>query len=96
MGQRRSPERTCVVCRLKTAPAALVRVSRGGEAVHCQLLIDAPQGSPGRGAYVCRRSECWAAEGIGRRIERALRKSLGRDGLAQIDEFARAFAADAA
>ena len=54
--QRHIPERTCVGCGQKRPKGELVRVVRtpqGG------LLVDITGKNPGRGAYLCRQSNCW-------------------------------------
>lgn len=92
MGRSRDPERMCIVCRRKAVQSAFVRVAEDGAEGSNRLLIDPQKRSPGRGAYVCRRAECWSSDILVRSLERALRASFGQLQVTQIDEFARAFA----
>lgn len=88
----------CVVCRRKAVQSALVRVrvAMSGAEAPGPLLINESGPSRGRGAYVCRRIECWTADTRLLHLERALGATFGRLETAQIDEFTRAFVADAA
>lgn len=97
MVRRRDPERMCSVCRLKAEQSSFVRIALGAEGeARGRLLIDARQRSSGRGAYLCRRTECWTADNTIRSLERALRATLGPPEITQIQEFARAVASEAA
>lgn len=51
------PVRMCVICRRRFAKAALTRHVRDA---HGNLIIDAPQTSPGRGWYLCDDPTCAA------------------------------------
>ncbi|HKY75493.1 MAG TPA: YlxR family protein [Acidimicrobiia bacterium] len=74
----RAPERTCIGCRRKTAPAGLVRVARrpdGGLAVG--------RTEPGRGAWLCAASAaCFDAAERRRAFGRALRCDVSGQELA--------------
>jgi len=50
------PARTCIACRRTAPPATLWRLTRpvGGP-----VRLDGGRRQPGRGAYLCRRPECW-------------------------------------
>ena len=56
MKPRHVPIRTCTGCREEHPKRELVRVVRtpGGP-----VVVDLSGKAPGRGAYVCRRPECW-------------------------------------
>ncbi len=95
MGRGREPERMCIVCRRKAGQSAFVRIATARSEASAPLLIDARPRSLGRGAYICRRAECWSSDILVRGLERALRASFGQLELTQIEEFARAFAAEA-
>ncbi len=71
--RRRSPQRTCVACRTTTAKRELVRLvcTTGG-----RVEVDPTGKKAGRGAYLCRRPECWQ-EALGKdRLSHALRTKL--------------------
>lgn len=51
------PVRMCVICRRRFAKAVLTRHVRDA---HGNLIIDAPQTSPGRGWYLCDDPACAA------------------------------------
>ena len=70
---RHVPQRTCVVCGAKAAKQELVRVVRTPDGV---VDVDLTSKRNGRGAYVCRRRECWGSERIRHRLARALRAEL--------------------
>jgi uncharacterized protein len=65
----RRPERTCIGCRRKAGPSALVRVAR-----HPDGVLAVGRGEPGRGAWLCAGSEsCFDAAVRRRAFGRALR-----------------------
>jgi predicted RNA-binding protein YlxR (DUF448 family) len=78
----RVPERTCIGCRSKTAPAGLVRVARrpdGGLAVG--------RAEPGRGAWLCAGSvACFDAAVRRRAFGRALRADVSGQEMAWLRE----------
>jgi len=82
---RHIPQRTCIACRQVKAKRELVRV------VHTQdgtVEID-PQGKmSGRGAYLCKRGECWEAGLKGNRLEYALRAKIAPQNRARLAEYA--------
>lgn len=50
------PLRTCVACRTKGPKAQFARIVRTPEG---EVVIEPARNVPGRGAYICRRLECW-------------------------------------
>jgi predicted RNA-binding protein YlxR (DUF448 family) len=50
------PQRTCIVCRERSAKRALARIVRTPEG---SVLVDATGKLNGRGAYLCDDSKCW-------------------------------------
>ncbi len=73
MPQRHIPERTCVACRSLRPKRDMARVVRAPDGA---VGIDDTGKKSGRGAYLCRRAECWQA-GLRRRIlDRALKIEL--------------------
>jgi len=66
---RKEPTRTCVGCGISKPKRELIRVVRtpdGG------VLVDESGKKPGRGAYICPSSECYARAVKCRRLHRAL------------------------
>lgn len=90
---RRFPERMCVACRERRPKAGLVRVCRGPDG---QVAVDMTGKGPGRGAYVCRRSSCWAAKGLAGRLGAALGVSLTDADRMRMAESAGALVSDGA
>ena len=68
--QRKTPERTCVACRTGSDKSALIRVVR---AVDGSVHVDLSGKSSGRGAYICRKTECADKAIKQKRFDRALR-----------------------
>lgn len=73
---RRIPQRTCIACRRLASKRELVRLvcTSGGS-----VEVDNSGRMAGRGAYLCRRRECWEVGLRGGRLEHALRATLGED-----------------
>lgn len=70
---RRVPQRTCVTCRSTTGKRELVRLVRTPEG---RIELDPTGKKPGRGAYLCRRPECWQEALRKDRLSYALRTKL--------------------
>ena len=70
---RRLPQRTCVACRATTNKRELVRLVRTGEG---SVEVDVTGKKAGRGAYLCRRFECWQEALRKDRLSHALRTKL--------------------
>jgi predicted RNA-binding protein YlxR (DUF448 family) len=67
------PQRTCVACRETGAKRGLVRIVRTPAGA---VAVDATGKAAGRGAYLCRRSECWQEALKKEGLARALRTSV--------------------
>jgi predicted RNA-binding protein YlxR (DUF448 family) len=86
MSRKHVPQRTCVGCREIRPKREMVRIVRtpdGG------VEIDETGKKSGRGAYLCRRQECWEMALNKDRLEHALRISLADGERATLEEFAR-------
>jgi len=70
---RHIPQRTCVSCRETGAKRGLIRVVRTPEGA---VEVDETGKKAGRGAYLCRRWECWQEAIKRERLARALRVKL--------------------
>ena len=73
------PVRTCVGCRRRADKSALIRIVRSG----VELVVDARQREPGRGAYLHPEPRCLDQAIKKRALGRALRaEGIGPDDLA--------------
>ncbi|RME76414.1 MAG: YlxR family protein [Chloroflexi bacterium] len=54
--QKHQPQRTCIACRQTKDKRELIRIVRTPEG---QIIVDPSGKANGRGAYLCRRPECW-------------------------------------
>jgi uncharacterized protein len=70
---RRLPQRTCIACRSTTGKRELVRIVRTPAG---QVAVDPTGKKAGRGAYVCRRFQCWDAALRRDRLANALKTTL--------------------
>jgi len=85
MSRKHVPQRTCVGCREIRPKREMVRIVRtpdGG------VEIDETGKESGRGAYLCRRQECWEIALQKDLLEHALRVSLTDEERATLEEFA--------
>ncbi|MHB0856520.1 MAG: RNase P modulator RnpM [Anaerolineae bacterium] len=82
---RKIPQRTCIACRRTSGKREFVRIVRtpAGE-----IAIDATGKLAGRGAYLCRDRRCWLSAFKTRRIEQALKVTLGEEDRARLGAFA--------
>jgi hypothetical protein len=71
--QAKVPQRTCVSCHETAAKRGLIRLVRTPEGT---VEIDETGKKAGRGAYLCRRYECWQEALKKERLARALRVRL--------------------
>lgn len=83
MRVKHKPQRTCVICRVKTDKRDLVRlVIADGK-----LQSDMSGKMDGRGAYLCRKRDCWQEASAQKQLSAALRQNLNdgdRDFLRQM------------
>ncbi|UCH35778.1 MAG: YlxR family protein [Armatimonadota bacterium] len=89
---RHVPMRTCVACRNQRPKAELMRVVRTPEG---RVEFDPTGGATGRGAYVCRRSECVERIAHKGAVRRALGQSLPEEAVQRMLQSARAVGSDA-
>jgi predicted RNA-binding protein YlxR (DUF448 family) len=71
--EKHIPERTCVACGKVRPQRDMVRLVCTAE--H-KVEVDTKGKQQGRGAYICRLSECWQSGLKSNKLERALRTSL--------------------
>jgi predicted RNA-binding protein YlxR (DUF448 family) len=82
------PERTCIACGEKRPKWELVRVVRtpqGG------VEIDPRGKEAGRGAYLCRRQECWDIGLKRRRLQHALKSEILSEQCAELMAYSKGF-----
>jgi predicted RNA-binding protein YlxR (DUF448 family) len=91
MSRKHVPMRTCMGCRQVRPKREMVRIVRtpaGG------IEIDERGKKSGRGAYLCRRRDCWD-KGLGKsRIEHVLKASLTEETRAMLEAYAASLPAD--
>ncbi len=81
-GSDLGPVRTCVGCRQRTAKRELLRVTAGSDAAGRQAVVPDPTATaPGRGAHLHPTPECYDLAVRRKAFARALRISVGADGL---------------
>ena len=81
---RHVPQRTCLACGRKTAKTELLRLccNQAG-----QVLIDASQRLPGRGAYVCKTSACAQLLAKKKALHHGLRAPVSAEDYVKVVEF---------
>ena len=67
------PMRMCAGCRERAPKKELIRVVRTPTG---ELLLDARDKAPGRGAYICKKAECLRKARKSRALERMLNISI--------------------
>ncbi len=68
-------QRSCIACGTQTGKADLLRIVRDPSGT---VSFDKTGRAPGRGAYVCSK-ECFAAACKKKKLDRALKTTLGSD-----------------
>lgn len=85
MRNRHIPQRSCVVCGEKTSKRELVRIVMTPER---ECAVDDTGKRSGRGAYLCRRPECWDAALRRGRLAAALRGQIEQSDKERLAAFA--------
>lgn len=67
------PIRMCAGCRTHAPKKDLIRVVRTPSG---EVVVDLQEKTPGRGAYICRRSDCYNKIRKSRALERMLKSSI--------------------
>jgi len=81
--QRKIPMRMCVGCREMKPKKELCRVVRSKEG---NIFLDPTGKASGRGAYVCRDTECLKKAQKTKALERALEQSIGQEVFDQLEQ----------
>jgi predicted RNA-binding protein YlxR (DUF448 family) len=79
------PLRTCVACRTTDAKRGLIRIVRTPEG---GVEVDTTGRAAGRGAYLCKRRQCWQEALKRDALARALRVKLGETDRDRLKAFA--------
>jgi predicted RNA-binding protein YlxR (DUF448 family) len=85
MRRKHVPQRTCVGCRKIRPKREMVRIIRTPDD---GVEIDETRKRSGRGAYLCRRQECWEIALKKDRLEHALKTNLTDEERVTFEEFA--------
>ena len=83
MKQKKIPMRMCVGCREKKEKRDLIRVVRSPEGI---VSLDPGGRKPGRGAYVCRSTECLSRAIRQNQLERQLGAHLTEEAATGLKE----------
>ena len=76
MRQKKIPMRMCVGCREMHEKRELIRIVKSAEGM---VSIDMRGKAPGRGAYICKKSDCLERAMKSRALERALEHRIEPD-----------------
>ncbi len=77
------PLRTCVACRQVKNKWDMVRLVSSDNGI----ITDSNSRGPGRGAYLCRRQECWQKGLSGNQLEYALKTKISGQNREQLAEY---------
>ena len=76
MTEKKIPMRKCIGCNEMKDKKSLVRIVRNNEGV---INIDTVGKMPGRGAYICKCTDCFDAAVKAKRLERSFKTKLPDD-----------------
>lgn len=79
------PQRTCIACRTTDAKRGLVRIVRGTDG---SVQVDETGKKSGRGAYLCRNTECWDKALKSKMLEYALKTAISLEDKATLQAYA--------
>lgn len=85
MAGKKIPERMCTGCQEKRPKRDMIRIVRSPEGVYS---VDPTGKKSGRGAYICRKKECFDAARKNRGFERSFKSGIDRE---VYDELERQF-----
>ncbi len=85
MRNRHIPQRSCVICGVKTSKRELVRIVMTPER---ECAVDDTGKRSGRGAYLCRKAACWESALKGGRLAAALRGRIEQGDRERLAAFA--------
>jgi len=76
MKQKKLPMRMCLGCQEMKAKRELIRIVKNKEN---EISVDFIGKKPGRGAYICKSSECFEKSRKGKRLERAFEAPISEE-----------------
>ena len=79
MKQRKTSQRKCTGCNEMKPKTELVRIVKQKTEQGCEYLLDIAGNMAGRGAYICRNSNCLVKAEKGRGFERSYKASVPRE-----------------
>lgn len=88
MRQRHVPQRTCVGCGQTQAKRQMVRVVRTPEG---KVEVDPTGKRSGRGAYLCKKAECWEKAVQRSALSRALKADVTPEDREDLLKYGRLF-----
>jgi uncharacterized protein len=89
--QKHVPERTCVGCGTQQAKRQMVRVVRD---ITGKVAVDPTGKRSGRGAYLCKKAECWERALQRSSLNRALKTEVSADDREALMDHGRQFGID--
>lgn len=92
MRNRHIPQRSCVICGVKTSKRELVRIVMTPER---ECAVDDTGKRSGRGAYLCHKPACWDSALKGGRLSAALRGRIEESDRERLTAFAEGIRAAA-
>ena len=78
------PLRMCIVCHQTKEKRQLVRLLCNSEGT---VQIDNDGKKPGRGAYLCRKPECWNSLALNNRLKHSLRANVNSEKLILLSKY---------
>ena len=76
MTEKKIPTRKCIGCNEMKEKKMLVRIVRNNEGI---INVDTVGKMPGRGAYICKSTECFDAAVKAKRLERSFKTRIPED-----------------
>ena len=76
MGIKKIPERMCIGCQETHPKKELIRIVRSPEG---EYSVDLTGKKAGRGAYICKKAECFQAAKKNRGFERSFKSSIDKE-----------------
>ncbi len=83
MQKRKTPLRKCTGCGEMKPKQELIRIVKNKDG---DIFLDLTSKAPGRGAYLCRKVECFTAARKARRFEKAFSTKIPEDVFDKMEE----------
>lgn len=82
--KRHNPQRTCIGCREEKDKSELLRLTAGDNGA---VIPDESKRAQGRGAYICKKTECLEKAIKTKAFDRALKLSSGKNDFEKLREY---------